>query len=924
MKLLKSLNLPADNGIILTYNLDLLFFEYMLFQALYASGCRNTMILCDPVQSNLALQHDVARLQHVGQRYLLLPARTSPNGAFHPKLILLTSADTGSLYLLSGNLTKSGYLYNWEVLTLFEYNTKKPDFVAWQACKWAFDTLSQIVKVSDIGSLGQERLDQLWGTTPWLHQEPPMPVKDPTVWPLHNLVDPLLKQMLTKYRQEDGSPVNELVIVSPFFDTGARAIEQLLKELQPRHLQLYTQGNQHGLNPTALQTVLARHQLEFQANELYLGSRRLHAKTLLFRTEGGVWLATGSANLSRSAWLHRATTGNTEMVSLRFEPNRTYFDTWLKELTDQATPIELGEIEPSNAESPAKESENHFDLLSAVVDQHELELHMSVLLPPDSVLTLILSGEEMMQRDFEQWSQLDDRSIILPLDPDWLPRLARPLLVQLEIQTTSGQLVSTPVLLHNKTALERSRHPVNRRERPPIPKGMQPESYHHCVDLLEMIEDLLATNQEQLHRHRGAIPATAKKRDKEEEQQAIEEDEYDPDAHFVDEEIRHQTLTSGGDLYANFHDRLTYEELLRAVLAAVYHPTAEQNSESGGDDSSAVTYVFTQTPMLQPDDETLKKRMLARIEHGFRRLISNFLQGTANSDYLAEVPAGYLVELYVIITSYLRVVWRDTMLKDDLFIMHSIDLMNAFWGQPGESGAWETVRSGLADEDLSRLDEKLALQAQTWLHTYVVVNLLDQDRYARLYQIAAWMRHLKSVLGPAEVLETLSQETYDHIWRFSQPNSATSIPASEVVAYLKNVSKIYDEETLKSEIQTWPNTKASIHIGPIGGLSQVPMLRVRRPLAEIELDLFLETFQLFLRWPAPKQRAWARFENTDPLESDDDVKSVVIFYRDDDHSLICDVVRKSGNPRPSLTLENVTAEDLQVFQSLAELEAFTE
>ena len=97
MKLLTALRRqPADNCIILTYNADLLFFEHLLFEPLYASGCRNTLVLCDPMQYGIALS-DIDQLRYAGQRYLLLPGRTSPRGAFHPKLILLTSAAGGGM-----------------------------------------------------------------------------------------------------------------------------------------------------------------------------------------------------------------------------------------------------------------------------------------------------------------------------------------------------------------------------------------------------------------------------------------------------------------------------------------------------------------------------------------------------------------------------------------------------------------------------------------------------------------------------------------------------------------------------------------------------------------------------------------------------------------------------------------------------------
>jgi hypothetical protein len=290
MKLLSALKRqPADNCIILTYNLDLLFFEHMLFEPLYAAGCRNTLVLCDPLQYQTALA-DVEQLRYAGQRYLLMPARTSLSGAFHPKLILLTSADNGRLFLTSGNLTKAGYTRNLEIVSLFEYNPKKPDPIAWAAIKWGFDTLSQIVAASDADGLAQQRLEQLVGTTSWLRREAPLPSSAP-VWSLHNLDAPLLDQAIDRYRRDDGSPVSEALVISPFFDSEARAIGQLLAQCQPERLYLYTQADTHGLNPRALAAVLERHQPEFHPFQLNLEGRTLHAKALLLRTGQGAWLA---------------------------------------------------------------------------------------------------------------------------------------------------------------------------------------------------------------------------------------------------------------------------------------------------------------------------------------------------------------------------------------------------------------------------------------------------------------------------------------------------------------------------------------------------------------------------------------------------------------------------------------------------------
>ena len=115
IKMLNSLTQqPSENCIFLTYNVDLLFFEYIVFEPLYAAGCRNILIMCDPGQYQVALR-DASELRHAGQRYPILPARTSLTGVFHPKLVLQTSANSGRVFLMSGNVTKAGYAANWEV-----------------------------------------------------------------------------------------------------------------------------------------------------------------------------------------------------------------------------------------------------------------------------------------------------------------------------------------------------------------------------------------------------------------------------------------------------------------------------------------------------------------------------------------------------------------------------------------------------------------------------------------------------------------------------------------------------------------------------------------------------------------------------------------------------------------------------------------
>ena len=678
MKLLSALKRqPADNCVILTYNADLLFFEHLLFESLYGAGCRNTLVLCDPLQYSTALG-DIAQLRYAGQRYLLTAGRTSPAGAFHPKLVFLTTADSGRLIIGSGNLTRAGYTRNWEVVTLVEYSDKQPDPAAWMMCRWAFEMLSLIVHRSDPGGLAQQRLDQLLGTTQWLRRDPPAP-PDTRAWPLHNLNAPLLDQVLTRYGNLDGSSVSEAVVISPYFDLNARAIEELLVRFRPEQLRLYTQGLRPGVDPTRLHGILARSGVQFEAGRLEAEGRRLHAKTLMLRTQQGVWLASGSANFSAPAWLCRATAGNTECIVLRHEPDPAYFDAWLEELMVTAQPLDvLGELERP-AREDVEPTPRALTLLGANLRGTHLSLRFTALISSNGPFRLRLESDTSHNLDFERWQQDDDSIITLEIPPHMLASLERPTLVAVEVASSGGELFSNFVLLHNEDALRRFSQPLIRRDRPRVPEGMTPESYEHCARLLEMLHELLATNTAQLSRNGRRIVAADALPRRNVEVTDEGRETYDPTEHFVVEPVAPMAQVTGADLYVDFYDRLTYEEVLRAAVAAAYHPAPQDTTGEG----ASVIPIVSITPLGPPDNGNLRAQMLARIANGFVRLIGNFMEGLNDPKYMEDIPPAYLIELFVIITTYLRVVWRDGMLANPLFIDHSLKLLRTFGGRDG-------------------------------------------------------------------------------------------------------------------------------------------------------------------------------------------------------------------------------------------------
>ena len=105
----------ADEILICTFNQNLPFFERHVLGPCRATGARVT-VLGDITMA----EHDLAAVSRANRRYYAgnIAARRS----FHPKLIVVASADEATVAVGSGNLTVSGWLGNDELWTIHHAN----------------------------------------------------------------------------------------------------------------------------------------------------------------------------------------------------------------------------------------------------------------------------------------------------------------------------------------------------------------------------------------------------------------------------------------------------------------------------------------------------------------------------------------------------------------------------------------------------------------------------------------------------------------------------------------------------------------------------------------------------------------------------------------------------------------------------------
>src|SRR5262245_58372333 len=104
----ENLNGPWDHALILTYGMNLPFFEHSIWDQL-GNHCNNVVILADG-GCYLEACNDYARdglARYINQRYIA-EGIFAPHAA-HAKLVLLTNTERGRLFVGSGNLNLDGY-----------------------------------------------------------------------------------------------------------------------------------------------------------------------------------------------------------------------------------------------------------------------------------------------------------------------------------------------------------------------------------------------------------------------------------------------------------------------------------------------------------------------------------------------------------------------------------------------------------------------------------------------------------------------------------------------------------------------------------------------------------------------------------------------------------------------------------------------
>ena len=302
----------AESSLLMSYCSSLPFLEQNVLDHLQRAGAGRVTILVDEGDYHASLSDYV---RAAGVRYRLHPVRLPhPKANFHPKLYLLLTRTNVRLLVASANLTPSGFRSNLEIVD--ELSLSDDDRADARAFAQYGRMLNSLIALDSDLSRAVVRVLQIFVDE--IERRVGKQVSEAGPRLLHSIDEPLLSQLVATVPP---GIVDEIVVISPFFDPKSAAIIELAKAYPKASIRIIKDAKTESLNGQALITLGDRVVVdELASAENGEHRRKLHAKILALRGGEAEWIISGSANLTRPAWLVSASSkqcGNVEAVVVR-------------------------------------------------------------------------------------------------------------------------------------------------------------------------------------------------------------------------------------------------------------------------------------------------------------------------------------------------------------------------------------------------------------------------------------------------------------------------------------------------------------------------------------------------------------------------------------------------------------------------------
>lgn len=321
-KILYELNASKgyDIALLTTFNFDTVYFERAVFRVLNDNGIKKVSVFVDQNELNSALQ--TARSSEIGKKYAVNPVEI--NKAFHPKLILLLGKSQAKLFVMSANLTVSGFSTKREIFNCFEMDSKNTENLGLirSAADFFIELYNSTHRQDEALFDEIKRLPYLRGS-----------VGNSQATLIHNLVTPIFTQIT-----EAVPNAEQIDIAVPYYDNYLSALNKIREQYPDARINLYLQNRKTRIKDKAARDLGAN---TFIYDTIGERSAFYHGKVFRFITPDKEYILYGSANCTASAVLKTPKTdGNVECDVLEFGDKGAFdgfFEAFLNPCKDEVS-----------------------------------------------------------------------------------------------------------------------------------------------------------------------------------------------------------------------------------------------------------------------------------------------------------------------------------------------------------------------------------------------------------------------------------------------------------------------------------------------------------------------------------------------------------------------------------------------------------
>lgn len=359
----------VTSAIILTHNIDFMFFQSVALPAFRRCGHPSITIFADAACALATHSGQREYLSGLGTKYRVVPvAMPQSHFRFHPKAILLSGPGGGDLFVGSGNLTFGGWRGNAEVWARFSSaNDGSGPFRAFR------DYMLGVLEYVSVHSPVEREVHSAFNenTWDWLAEDAS---SHPLILGHPGSPEGLLRQML----ELAGTGYSKVHVCAPYFDHEAKALAQLIEDTSPAEVQILCQPSGTTLTRDAWNLVADKAHLQevnFRPKPMR-GMRRpplMHSKFYAFEGPEEVVVFLGSANCSQAGLTLGGSVGNAELMAVQRMSPAEFHEKFLGE-------IELLDEEPELHETALpidkeeQESRGGLQILAARYEHGSLEI----------------------------------------------------------------------------------------------------------------------------------------------------------------------------------------------------------------------------------------------------------------------------------------------------------------------------------------------------------------------------------------------------------------------------------------------------------------------------------------------------------------------------------------------------------------------